>query len=216
MKVPNIYTCLVLLAVIVAGCFIYSVQAGKSAGESVMQKAEDFAQDIRGDVKDLGKLVIESLRETDQSGVTMVISGDVSKIEELVLAQQDFVVRYTYQTERFFSTKKIRLEGVFTAKAGVNVKDVTINIDPDAMGTIQGVQGMISSVALKEMAVHDESNGLWNWISDKDRRQAVNALTQEAETEVNKSSLKQKAAEAYIERLQRLAEKNGLELNPAR
>ena len=87
------------------------------------------------------------------------------------------------------STKRVKLHGTFTAKAGFDLqRDVVVDLQPDAIA-ISLPHAMILGVEQKQVEVLEFENGFWNRISAADLESQLATLPELA---------RQKAAESGI------------------
>ena len=78
------------------------------------------------------------------------------------------------------STKEIKVTGTFDAKAGFDLKEkFTITIEDGKALVVFPEPKLLSIEMLGDLEFKDE-NGIWNWINEDDRSEAINAFTQDA------------------------------------
>lgn len=110
----------------------------------------------------------------------VIVLQQQREILELATVAQQFQHRYTWTNTRLYSTKKIRISGTFEAKAGFDLNDTfTISINDGHAFVKFPEPKLLSLESLGDLEFHDE-NGIWNWIDQADRAQAINAFTNDA------------------------------------
>ncbi len=99
------------------------------------------------------------------------------------------------------STKRIKLHGTFTAKAGFDLQqDVAVDIRPEEI-TIRLPHASILGVELKQTEVLSFENGLWNRISAADLENELAALPELARQRAAESGILAEAEAALQKQL---------------
>jgi hypothetical protein len=131
--------------------------------------------------RQIGRDVREAFQFTPEITVnnTVVLEQQAS-ILELATLSQKFQHRYEWTSEWMGSTKKIRIEGTFDAKAGFDLnKKFAIAITSDkAVVTLPEPQ-LLSLEAIGDIKFTDE-HGVWNWVNQEDRSKALNEFHKDA------------------------------------
>ena len=108
---------------------------------------------------------------------------------ELAILSRQIEVEHEFLHTWAGSTKRVKLHGTFTAKAGFDLQqDFTVDLRPDEI-TVRIPHASILGVELKQTEVLAFENGLWNRISAADLQNELAALPELA---------RQKAAESGI------------------
>jgi hypothetical protein len=108
---------------------------------------------------------------------------------QLAILSRQIEVEHEFQHTWAGSTKRVKLHGTFTAKAGFDLqRDVTVDLQPDAIA-ISLPRAKILGVEQKQVDVLAFENGLWNRIS---------AADVEAQLATLPALARQKAAESGI------------------
>lgn len=108
---------------------------------------------------------------------------------ELAILSRQIEVEHEFLHRWAGSTKRVKLHGTFTAKAGFDLQqDFTVDLRPDEI-TVRIPHASILGVELKQTDVLAFENGLWNRISAADLQNELAALPELA---------RQKAAESGI------------------
>ena len=108
---------------------------------------------------------------------------------ELAILSRQIEVEHEFLHTWAGSTKRVKLHGTFTAKAGFDLQqDFTVDLRPDEI-TIRIPHASILGVEQKQTEVLAFENGLWNRISAADLQNELAALPELA---------RQKAAESGI------------------
>lgn len=108
---------------------------------------------------------------------------------ELAILARQIEVEHEFLHTWAGSTKRVKLHGTFTAKAGFDLQqDFTVDLRPDEI-TVRIPHASILGVELKQTEVLAFENGLWNRISAADLQNELAALPELA---------RQKAAESGI------------------
>ncbi|AYB31023.1 DUF4230 domain-containing protein [Chryseolinea soli] len=109
-----------------------------------------------------------------------VVLQQQTPILEVATLSQKFQHHYAWTNTMLGSTKKIDITGTFEAKAGFDLnKRFSITIDDTkAIVTLPHAQ-LLSLEPMPDVKFQDE-HGLWNWVHQDDRSQAMNAFTRDA------------------------------------
>jgi hypothetical protein len=140
-----------------------------------------FAEQTYQGAKRIGLELGQLLNTTPEIRVnnTIVLGQEIGVLELATLSQK-FQHQYTWENRWMNSTKKIFITGQFQAKAGFNLEHsfrVAIQ-NQHAIVTLPPPQ-LLSLESLGDYSFRDE-HGVWNWVDNDDRAQALNSFTQDA------------------------------------
>ena len=141
---------------------------------------------------------------------TVVIEQNTPIMEVATVARQ-LTVDYSWSHTWLGSTKTIRLVGVFTAKAGFDLKEpftIVIERSPLRVKASMSPPKLLSLSMDSYKIVVDES-GWWNRVSNTDREMAVRELQSTARAEVESSGILEEAKLSIEQRIREIVEKNG-------
>jgi len=139
--------------------------------------AEKSYEGARQIGRDINKLFHFTPRVTVNN--TVVLEEQIP-ILELATVSQKFKHYYEWTHRRLGSTKKIRINGTFEAKAGFDLnKKFSIQINDDKAVITLPKSQLLSNESLGDLTFQDE-NGIWNWVNTEERAAAVNAYTSSA------------------------------------
>ncbi len=104
---------------------------------------------------------------------------------ELATVRQEFTHEYEWEHQWLGSTKRLRLRGVFAAKAGFNLsEDFYLEVDPrDSRVMLVWPDPQVLGVEMLSYKA-EETEGFWNKLSAEERTEAVNALLASARKSV--------------------------------
>lgn len=125
-------------------------------------------------------------------GGTTVVE-QAGAIAELATVRQEVIVHYHWSQSWLGSTKVMELQGVYTAKAGFNLRDpFRISLDGGRLAADLPAPGLLSLEMTGYRVLTDE-NGWWNKITLEDREKAIRAMQSEAKTKAEGSGLLEEA-----------------------
>jgi hypothetical protein len=146
-------------------------EAARAAGEPAVELAKRIADGVARRLQFSPEVRID--RETVLEGETPVL--------ELATVRREFAHEYAWEHQWLGSTKRIRLRGMFAAKAGYDLNEnFYFQIDSDDLQVEVGLPE--PRVLGVEMAAYraEEEEGFWNKLSAEEREQAVNELLSSA------------------------------------
>ncbi len=146
-------------------------EAARAAGEPAVELAKRIADGVARRLQFRPEVRID--RETVLEGETPVL--------ELATVRREFAHEYAWEHQWLGSTKRIRLRGMFAAKAGYDLNEnFYFQIDSDDLQVEVGLPE--PRVLGVEMAAYraEEEEGFWNKLSAEEREQAVNELLSSA------------------------------------
>ncbi|HXX63266.1 MAG TPA: DUF4230 domain-containing protein [Bacteroidota bacterium] len=140
-----------------------------------------------------------------------VVIEQTTPIMEFATESRQLLVDYSWSHTWLGSTKTIRLNGVFTAKAGFDLREpftIAIQRNPlrvDAMLP----RPKILSLEMTSYKVAVDESGWWNRISNADREAALGALQATARSQAESSGMLEEARTSVESRIREIVEKNG-------
>ncbi len=145
---------------------------------------------------DLARNAADGLRQTLNFTPEVRLNGTVvvqqsAPILELATVSKDILVEDAYTHTFFGSTKTLVVRGVFTAKAGFNLKEkflLTVKTNPTTL-VAEFPAPKLLSLEMTQYNVVQEESGWWNKLTTKEREAAVNRLRQKAHAEILASSI---------------------------
>ncbi len=165
---------------------------------------------------DLAANVSQGLRETLNFTPQVRISETVvieqtTSIVEVATVSRDLSVDYSWSHQWLGSTKTIALQGMFTAKAGFDLKEkFTVDIKRYPLNVTASMPApKILSLQLNEYRVRQDESGWWNRISTEDREHAMRALQHSAREKAQNSGLLTEARSTVEQRIKEVVERNG-------
>ncbi len=177
-KIPRVVSAAFLLVVLtlcamwlMRSCARMPGEAARAAGEPAVELAKRIADGVARRLQFSPEVRID--RETVLEGETPVL--------ELATVRREFAHEYAWEHQWLGSTKRIRLRGMFAAKAGYDLNEnFYFQIDSDDLQVEVGLPE--PRVLGVEMAAYraEEEEGFWNKLSAEEREQAVNELLSSA------------------------------------
>ncbi|MBX2897627.1 MAG: DUF4230 domain-containing protein [Cyclobacteriaceae bacterium] len=149
----------VLLVIIPERLAKNSYEAAKTLGED-FKRAFQFTPEVR----------IEK---------TVILNQQTSVLELAVLAQ-NFQHNYGYVNTWMGSTKKININGSFSARVGFNLNEKFQITMHEKTATVSLPAPQLLSLELQPDITYRDENGLWNWVNTDDRTAATNAFIKDA------------------------------------
>jgi hypothetical protein len=108
---------------------------------------------------------------------------------QLAILSRQIEVEHEFQHTWAGSTKRVKLHGTFTAKAGFDLQhDVEVDLQPDAI-TISLPHATILGVEQKQIEVLAFENGFWNRISAADIETQLATLPELARQQASESGI---------------------------
>jgi Protein of unknown function (DUF4230) len=184
---------IVALASIAAGIFVFdrcSSLPGRAARTTVDQM-ERVGRDVRDAVVEIARL---------QPRVTIhdrVYFEQTSPITELALVSQRLEVEHEFAHSWAGSTKRLKLHGTFTARAGFDLRQ-QFSVDVEPSGTLVRLpHAQILSVQQDAIDVLVYENGFWNPISGADVQTELATLTRLARDKAQQTDLPAQAEQMF-------------------
>jgi Protein of unknown function (DUF4230) len=184
---------IIALALIGAGIFVFERCAslpGRAARATVDQ-LERTGREVRRAVIDIAQL---------QPRVTInnrVYFEQKSAIAELALISQRLEVEHEFTHSWAGSTKRLKLHGTFTARAGFDLRqDFTVNIQPGAT-VVRLPHAQTLTVQQDAVDVLVFENGFWNPISGADVQTELATLSSLAREKADATDLPAQAEQMF-------------------
>jgi Protein of unknown function (DUF4230) len=156
---------------------------------------ERLGKDVRSAFIDIAHL---QPRITINNRVYMEQTAPVS---ELVVLSQRIEVEHDFLHTWMGSSKRVRLHGTFTVKAGFDLQqELSVDVRPDQI-IIQLPQAQILDVAQDQVDVLAFENGFWNRISGDDVQNELAILPQLARQKATETGLPAEAERALQQQL---------------
>ena len=172
----------------------------------------EITQDARRMAESIAASFDRTLKFTPQISVdSVVIIAANAPVLELVTVQKQALVRRRWTHTWLHSTKNVELEATFTARAGFDLTEpFRINIDPRtrAVGADFSPPKLLS-LAMSDVRVLQDEDGLWNKLTAQDREQAFRALEEKARRTFAESNLLSEARLEAEKRIRELIEQTG-------
>jgi len=122
-------------------------------------------------------------------------------VSELVVLSRRIEIEHEFLHTWMGSTKRVKLHGTFTAKAGLDLRqDLNVDIRPDQI-VIQLPHAQILDVAQDQVDVLAFDNGFWNRISGDDVQSELSILPQLAREKAAETGLSVEAERALQKQL---------------
>lgn len=141
---------------------------------------------------------------------TVVIEQN-TPILEVAVSSRAILVEHAWSHTWLGSTKRIRLRGTFTAKAGFDLRrPFRVQIDRSPLSVEAELPPPeLLSLEMDSYAILEDESGWWNRIADIDREEAVRTLYRVARDKALASGLTEEAESSATTRLRELLERNG-------
>jgi len=141
---------------------------------------------------------------------TVVIEQN-APILEVAVSSRAILVEHAWSHTWLGSTKRIRLRGTFTAKAGFDLRrPFRVQIDRSPLAVDAELPpAELLSLEMDSYGILEDESGWWNRIADIDREEAVRALYRVAREKALTSGLIEEAEASATTRLRELLERNG-------
>ncbi|MGA9118793.1 MAG: DUF4230 domain-containing protein [Bacteroidota bacterium] len=141
---------------------------------------------------------------------TVVIEQN-TPIMELATVARQLMVDYSWTHTWLGSTKTLHLRGVFTAKAGINLREpfhIVITRNPLRVEALLPPPRILS-LTMDSYGVLEDDSGWWNKISNADRESAMQSLQATARTQAESSGMLDEVRASFQDRIKQIVEKNG-------
>jgi hypothetical protein len=141
---------------------------------------------------------------------TVVIEQNVP-IMEFAMVARDLKVDYSWSHTWLGSTKTIGMSGVFTAKAGFDLKEpftLTITRSPLRVAATLPPPKLLS-LDMGAFQITRDDDGWWNKVSAADRETVVRELQATARAQAESSGILEEARASAQQRIREIVERNG-------
>ena len=130
-----------------------------------------------------------------------VYMEQTAPVTELAVVSRRIEVEHEFLHTWVGSSKRVKLHGTFTAKAGFDLREqVTIDIRPTEI-LIQLPHAQILGIEQNQVDVLAFENGLWNRISGADLQSELSILPQLAREKAGESGLPEEAERIFQQQL---------------
>jgi hypothetical protein len=181
------------LAAIAAAVFIFDRCSNLPghAAKGTVDQLERVGRDLRNAIVEIAQL---------QPRVTIndrVYFEQSSPINELALASQRLEVEHEFLHTWAGSTKRLRLHGTFTAKAGLDLRqDFSVSVQPEE-AIVRLPHARVLGVEQNTVDVLAFENGYWNPISGADVQSEIAMLTNLARERANERQIAAEAEQTF-------------------
>jgi hypothetical protein len=140
-----------------------------------------------------------------------VIIEENTPILEVATLSRTLAVEHRWSHTWLGSTKTLHLRGVFTAKAGFDLRHpFEVNIEKTPLRVIATLPPpQLLSLQMDRFAIIQDESGWWNRISDDDREEAFEELSTAAFTRAEASGILEEALATAESRIREIVERNG-------
>jgi hypothetical protein len=131
-----------------------------------------------------------------------VVMEQTTGVAELALVSRKMAVEHEFSHTWAGSTKRVKLQATFVAKAGFNLREnVAVDVRDDAIA-VQMPRATILGVEQEKVDVLEFENGYWNRISAEDIEKELAALPRLAREKAEQAHLAEEAERALEQQLQ--------------
>ena len=143
-----------------------------------------------------------------------IVIEQASPIAELATAEMPVNIDSTFTSKWLYSTKVIRLNGTYLAKAGFDLNHgFQINVEQKPKRVVVMLPPpKILSCELKSEHITDQRGGLINWLYPQDHQAALEQMTREAIELAKNKDLLNKSKEEIEKRIKSIAALNNVEV----
>ena len=140
-----------------------------------------------------------------------VVIEQTTPILEVATVSREMFVNHSWQQTWLGSTKTIQVQGVFTAKAGFDLREpFRIDIEKRPLHVVAWVPPpKLLSIDMNEYKVLKDEDGWWNSVTRQDREDAVRQIRAQAVEKVKNSGLLEEAQASVEARIREIVERNG-------
>ena len=141
---------------------------------------------------------------------TIVIEQNTPILEVATVSREMFI-DHSWRQTWMGSTKTIQIQGVFTAKAGFDLREpFRIDIEKRPLRVVARMPPpKILSIDMREYEVVKDEDGWWNSVTPKDREDAVRQIRAEAIKKAERSGLLEEARGTVEARLREIVHRSG-------
>lgn len=173
-----------------------------------------LAQQSYAGAKQIGKDIASAFKFTPEITVNnTVVLQQQTPILELATIKQQFQHQYAWTSTWAGSTKKINISGIFESKAGFDLnKKFSIVIHNEKAFVTAPAPEVLSVELVGDIKFSDE-HGIWNWVNEQDRANAIAAFQRDARTYAQQAEFIQHAKVAMEEKLRAILKGHGKEMD---
>jgi len=184
---------IMVLSGIAAGVFVFercTSLPGRAAKTSVDQ-LERLGRDVRNAIVQIAQV---------QPRVTInerVYFEQTTAVSELALVSQRLEVEHEFLHTWAGSSKRLRLHGTFTAKAGFDLhREISVNVQPEGI-VVRLPHAQILGLEQNAVDVLAFENGFWNPISGADVQSELTTLDKLARDQTSERNLPEQAEDEF-------------------
>ena len=184
---------IIVLSGIAAGVFVFercTSLPGRAAKTSVDQ-LERLGRDVRNTIVQIAQI---------QPRVTInerVYFEQTTAVSELALVSQRLEVEHEFLHTWAGSSKRLRLHGTFTAKAGFDLhQEISVNVQPEGI-VVRLPHAQILGLEQNAVDVLAFENGFWNPISGADVQSELTTLDKLARDQTSERNLPEQAEDEF-------------------
>jgi len=184
---------IIVLSGIAAGVFVFercTSLPGRAAKTSVDQ-LERLGRDVRNTIVQIAQI---------QPRVTInerVYFEQTTAVSELALVSQRLEVEHEFLHTWAGSSKRLRLHGTFTAKAGFDLhQEISVNVQPEGI-VVRLPHAQILGLEQNAVDVLAFENGFWNPISGADVQSELTTLDKLAREQTSERNLPEQAEDEF-------------------
>ena len=184
---------IIVLSGIAAGVFVFercTSLPGRAAKTSVDQ-LERLGRDVRNTIVQIAQI---------QPRVTInerVYFEQTTAVSELALVSQRLEVEHEFLHTWAGSSKRLRLHGTFTAKAGFDLhQEISVNVQPEGI-VVRLPHAQILGLEQNGVDVLAFENGFWNPISGADVQSELTTLDKLARDQTSERNLPEQAEDEF-------------------
>jgi len=184
---------IIVLSGIAAGVFVFercTSLPGRAAKTSVDQ-LERLGRDVRNTIVQIAQI---------QPRVTInerVYFEQTTEVSELALVSQRLEVEHEFLHTWAGSSKRLRLHGTFTAKAGFDLhQEISVNVQPEGI-VVRLPHAQILGLEQNAVDVLAFENGFWNPISGADVQSELTTLDKLAREQTSERNLPEQAEDEF-------------------
>jgi len=188
---------IIVLSGIAAGVFVFercTSLPGRAAKTSVDQ-LERLGRDVRNTIVQIAQI---------QPRVTInerVYFEQTTAVSELALVSQRLEVEHEFLHTWAGSSKRLRLHGTFTAKAGFDLhREISVNVQPEGI-VVRLPHAQILGLEQNAVDVLAFENGFWNPISGADVQSELTTLDKLARDQTSERNLPEQAEDEFRKQL---------------
>lgn len=161
-----------------------------------------LAQQTYDGARRIGKDIASAFQLTPEVIVNnTIVLQQKTPVLELATIKQQFQHQYAWKNTWAGSTKKINISAIFESKAGFDLnKRFSVALHNDHATVILPEPQVLSVELVGDVEFRDE-HGIWNWVNQQDRANAIEAFQRDARTYAQQAdfiSLAKKNAEEKL------------------